>query len=374
MLVRKLVNLTQRGLKTCYFFGKGMQYYLKTDELHGLSPGIAFYFIIGFIPFLVFIANVLLFFTVAQLDNVIAMLYSYFPERIAVTLEGDIQRIVNQRSDIWMWMGLMAATISFEQGLEILVHATDRIGYRNTPEEDRAQDKYKTYYVKGKSVLLAVGLVLTIILSLGLTVFGNMVVELLGQSFSLPAIFLDTWYLVQFFLPFVVLIMFLTVFYWSAPTYIPKLWPSFLAAFCVTVLWLVATGVYSWLMMLMPGMGASYGPMLGLFVLFLWFRYIAYIIIIGIGFTKAWDKWDNMYEVFNHFTAEIREENADDDLAAKREKQITLLELKRDFADLLRRLANDESFWAVQTSREIDDKLTKFFSGAVERVEKLKCR
>lgn len=95
---------------------------------------------------------------------------------------------------------------------------------------------------------------------------------------------------VSYFLPFVVLILFLTIFYLLAPhSYTPKLSHAVIAASLVTVLWLAATGVYSWLLLLIRSIGESYGPLFGLFVLFLWFRYITYIIIIGICFLKAWD-------------------------------------------------------------------------------------
>ena len=82
---------------------------LVTDNVRGISPGIAFYFIVGFIPFLIFLVNVILFFAVARLDSIFDILYSYFPTRVALTIEADIQRVVAQRSGLWLWMGLLTS-------------------------------------------------------------------------------------------------------------------------------------------------------------------------------------------------------------------------------------------------------------------------
>lgn len=64
----------------------------------------------------------------------------------------------------------------------------------------------------------------------------------------------------------------------------------------VTIAWLVATGIYSWFMMVIPSIGEAYGPLMGLFVLFLWFRWIAYIIIIGICILKVWQERNALWE------------------------------------------------------------------------------
>ena len=319
-------------LKKLSFFFTGITKYLRTDELHGLSPGVAFYFIIGFIPFLVFIANVIMFFTVAQLDSIIELLYAYFPGKIAMTIEDDIQRIVSQRSDLWMWMGLLASTISFEQGLAVLVRATDHSYYKDASIWD----------VHSKAILYVIGLLLAILLSLGLTVFGNAIVQFLDYEFQLPTVFLSTWSLLRFLLPFLALIMFLTIFYWTAPPNIrcniAHIKTCAIAAFMVTFLWLTATGIYSWIMLFIPSMGECYGSFFGLFVLFMWFQYIALIIIIGIGFIKTWDKWNVLQHQW---------------------KRINEVQPEIKYGDFLEQLTKKSTFWEDDCNEEFFYKLTK---------------
>ena len=262
---------------------------LETDDVKGISPGIAFYFIVGFIPFLIFLVNVILFFTVARLDIVINMLYAYLPIKVAVTLEADIQWVVAQRSDLWMWMGLLASLVNFQQGLAVMVRATDRENYESADNREKAMKL--TFLVHGKAVIFSVGLIVAIILSLGLLVFGEAVVQLLCQAFPLPELFLRTWDWIKYALPFGALIVYLTVFYVFAPhEKHPAVLPSMIVSTIVTAAWMAATGIYSWFMLVIPSIGEAYGPLMGLFVLFLWFRWITYIIIIGICLLKVWQE------------------------------------------------------------------------------------
>ena len=280
---------TVKFVKLLYYFYRHIKKSLHTEGIWGISSSITYYFIMGFIPFLIFVVNIALFFTAMQMDVVVSLVYTYFPERVASVLETNIQRIVAQQNNLWLWMSLLASAYSFQSGLEILVRATDYAGYLNR-HQNKTKKNFMSFFVSMKSLVFSIGLVLAIVLSLGVMIIENTFIRSLKQTLLLPEIFLNSWYWVSYFLPFVVLILFLTIFYLLAPhSYTPKLSHAVIAASLVTVLWLAATGVYSWLLLLIPSIGESYGPLFGLFVLFLWFRYITYIIIIGICFLKAWD-------------------------------------------------------------------------------------
>lgn len=296
-MLNRFINWADHAGDNLYLLCNETRKKLETDDVKGISPGIAFYFIVGFIPFLIFLVNVILFFTVARLDIVIDMLYAYLPVKVALTLEADIQRVVAQRSDLWLWMGLLASMMSFQQGLAVLVRATDREHYESADNAERARKL--TFLVHGKAVVFSVGLIVAIILSLGLLVFGEAMVQILCQVFPLPELFIRTWDWIKYVLPFVSLIVYLTIFYIFAPrANHPAVPAALVVSIFVTVAWLAATGVYSWFMMVIPSIGEAYGPLMGLFVLFLWFRWIAYIIIIGICSLKVWQERKALWEKY----------------------------------------------------------------------------
>ena len=49
---------------------------------------------------------------------------------------------------------------------------------------------------------------------------------------------------------------------------------------------------YSWCMTLIPSMGIAYGPLFGLFALFVWFNFIVSFIIYGIEFLMAFNEME----------------------------------------------------------------------------------
>lgn len=144
-LRQKIRRLSNRYI-TLYFFFDETSKHLRKDDLFGISPGITYYLIMGFIPFLIFAVNVILFSTVADIDFVINKVHTYCPPQIADTLETDIQRIVKQRSDLWLWVSLLFAAYSFEQALALLVRATDDLAYGDDIKQTYPDEKKKILY------------------------------------------------------------------------------------------------------------------------------------------------------------------------------------------------------------------------------------
>ena len=299
----RLKRLVNRHITLRFFYCKTREY-SRCDEVMGISPGITFYFIMGFIPFLIFSVNVILFSTATDIDSVTDMLHVYFPARMADTLEDDINRIVSQRSNLWLWISLFAAAYNFEKGLAILVRASDAKAYGQKGKGSsilKALVSSSEFLVHIKSILYAIGLVISIIISLGLTVFGNILVQIARQNFNLSPIFLDIWNITVYGIPFIVLIAYLTIFYFSAPrSYTPRFLHAISTAFIVTTLWLIATIVYRWMLMIIPNIGESYGPLFGLFTMFGWFYYIVTIIIAGLCFIKSLIIFQHKLDIITH--------------------------------------------------------------------------
>ena len=262
----------------------GLKLRLLDGEALGLSPGATYYFIMGFVPFLLFIVNVVLFSMASQLDTVLHLVEMYLPVKMATSLNDYIAELVEQRSGFWTWVSLVVSLWSFENGMGLLVRATDFETYK--------QGGWLNVLLHVKSVLYSFGLVLTIMISLGFTVFGNAIMQYLKRYYELPGALVTVWEFGIYIVPFVVLVLLFMLFYRSAPhSYRPGWWPSFLAAFLAALLWIGFTSIYGFLMIIVPTMGEAYGSLIGLFVLFIWFRMVANIIIVGQCFLYAWEEY-----------------------------------------------------------------------------------
>ena len=285
-LVQSLLKRLTPLWETLYFFYQRFTDYHRIASWFDMASGTTYYFLLGFLPFLVFTVNLMLFVMAAQVDAIYGVAAHYLPERMAGPLMSDITRIMASRSSLWMWVTGLFSLYSFVQGLVILTRATDSLDYAQT--ENIARDNRHNVLVYAKGIIFTFGLMVVIFLSLGLPVFGNSLVYYLDESSHFPAFFLWLWNFLRVFLPFVVLVVWLTFFYIFAPhSYTPPFRQAFITALLVTCLWLAVTGIYGWFMTLIPSMGIAYGSLFGLFALFVWFKFIVSFIIYGIEFLMA---------------------------------------------------------------------------------------
>lgn len=285
-LVQSLLKRLTPLWETLYFFYQRFTDYHRIASWFDMASGTTYYFLLGFLPFLVFTVNLMLFVMAAQVDAIYGAASHYLPERMAGPLLSDITRIMASRSTLWMWVTGLFSLYSFVQGLVILTRATDSLDYAQT--ENIARDNRHNVLVYAKGIIFTFGLMVVIFLSLGLPVFGNSLVYYLDESSHFPAFFLWLWNFLRVFLPFVVLVVWLTFFYIFAPhSYTPPFRQALITALLVTCLWLAVTGIYGWFMTLIPSMGIAYGSLFGLFALFVWFKFIVSFIIYGIEFLMA---------------------------------------------------------------------------------------
>ncbi|SHK43937.1 membrane protein [Selenomonas ruminantium] len=295
-LVQSLLKRLTPLWETVFFFYQRFTDYHRIASWFDMAAGTTYYFLLGFLPFLVFTVNLMLFVMAAQVDAIYGMASHYLPERMAGPLMSDITRIMASRSSLWMWVTGLFSLYSFVQGLVILTRATDSLDYAQT--EAMTLDNHHSILVYTKGILFTFGLMVVIFLSLGLPVFGNSLVYYLDERSHFPAFFLWLWNFLRVFLPFVVLVVWLTCFYIFAPhSYTPPFRQAFITSLLVTCLWLAATGIYSWCMTLIPSMGIAYGSLFGLFALFVWFKFIASFIIYGIEFLMALNEIELRHKV-----------------------------------------------------------------------------
>lgn len=267
------------------FFLIGTTKRFYRDNGLSISAEATYFMIMGFFPFMIFFANVILFFMASQLPMILHLL-TYLPTEIEAVLVDNIHRIFEARSTIWMAVGLLTGLWASAQGVQVMIQSSDQAFH-----EDR--NKQNWFILKFKSMLFMIFLVLSIIISLGLTVFGNALVYGMRHIFDLPSIFFTLWDWAKYGLPFTSLITTLTFFYRFSPcTYRPKWSRTFLISILVTAIWLIATSAYSYYMLHISAIGVTYGSLVGLIALFIWFRLIAIAIIIGNEILMTWNDLD----------------------------------------------------------------------------------
>ncbi len=262
-------------------FSKRLVQRFLDDDVSALAAESTYYFILGLVPFMIFLANAMLFFAAPQVEFILRLL-TYLPHEVAMTIEGHMYRILQARSSLWMLVGLGAALWTSAQGVDTLIRAMDRAFFG-----DRNKQSY--IVVKAKSLIFTLFLSFAMIISLGLIVFGNAVVYGATLYFQIPPLFLELWTAAKYGIPFAAIALSLAAFYQWAPAGKRHDWPSVISAsFLMTFLWIGLTTAYGYYMTHISSMGLTYGSLIGLIVLFVWFHLTAEVIILGGEGIMAW--------------------------------------------------------------------------------------
>lgn len=269
-----------------FYLGKRLYERYLEDDVGGLAAEATYYLILAMVPFLVFVVNVLLFFAAAQLDTVIAYL-QYLPGEAPTTLTPIVEQIVAGRSRAVLSVGLLFALWSSSKGMDTLIRATDQAF-------GTQKNSQSWFVVKLKSVLFTLMIVGTMLASLGLTVFGNALVKFVSRIFFIDKGLLLLWQVATYFIPFVAMVIAIAVFYRYAPRFVAHEgrtpWRYTLtSAGIVTTLWLIMTAGYGYYVGNIANMGATYGSLVGLMILFIWLNFTSVILVMGAEFIAAFD-------------------------------------------------------------------------------------
>lgn len=271
--------------QTVRFFLIGMYKRFMNDDVGALAAETTYYFILALVPFMIFVVNAVLFFMAPQINFIIQLL-QYLPQDLAVALENNVYRIIAGRSSIWMFAGLLVSIWSAAQGIDVMIRASDK-----AISNDR--NKQSWFTVKAKSILFTLLITFAMLLALGITVFGNAVVYALDYYFAFPRVFLETWDLLKYTIPFGTLVLTLAIFYrYATHQYRTKWIRAAAASLVVTAFWLLLTMGYSYYVLNVSHMGLTYGSLIGLVVLFIWFHLAAMVIIMGSEFIATWKDYD----------------------------------------------------------------------------------
>lgn len=253
------------------------------DDVGSFASEASYCFILGLIPFMIFLVNCILFFAAPQLDTILDLL-QYLPAQFAASMEENIARIIAGRSTIWLFAGLGGAVWTASQGTAVLVRGMDKIFF----QDRNIQSWFK---VSLKACFFTVFLVFAMILSLTLIVFANAVVFLVQDYImELPPVFWQVWRPSRYAIPFVVMSLSLSAFYRYAPNrYITKWTRIIPASFLVAAALLFLTAGYGYYILHISGMGVTYGSLIGLIFLFLWIHLAVQIILAGGAVIMAWE-------------------------------------------------------------------------------------
>lgn len=248
-----------------------------------LSAESTYYMILAIVPFIIFFMNILMFFAHSELPVVLNLL-SLLPPESRDVIEPVVLELIESRSQTILSVGFLIAYWSTSRGINALIRALNII--LNTEGKELS---YVTVHIK--SLLFTVASVITGFTALFLWVYGQAALSFVGKLGNIPPDIVQVWMRLTTWIPLAVVALSLAVFYRYAPNYsgVNRLnWmKTILSGIVGTTLWVAVTLAYRYYITDIANSSMTYGPLVGLMVLFVWLNLSVQAVLMGAEVTVA---------------------------------------------------------------------------------------
>lgn len=255
----------------------------KEDNISATGAQLAYYLVLAFFPFLIFLLTLVPYTPLADQD-VLGGLMGYLPESAADLVTPVINDVINSRSGVLLSSALVLTLWSASSGMSNLLSAMD-LAFD--------VDNKRNFLLKRViSLLFTLLLVLIIIISLTSQVFGELIVSALANT-GLPSDWVITsWNILRGLIPLVVMILGFSLLYRYGPGF-PKqemitFKESLLGGLIAALGWTAISYGFSFYVSNFANYANTYGSIGGLIILLVWLYLSSLVIMLGAEATASY--------------------------------------------------------------------------------------
>ncbi len=228
----------------------------------------AYYTAIALIPFLILVVTLLQYTSISK-DTFIWIIQTIIPTSMADSAIGIVQEVYSKS------IGTISISIIF------LLWSARKGFYALSKGLHEAYETKKTYFkLQLTSVVVTFILVILVILILVLSVFGNSIIDFLGDKFSIPKHFINIFQITQVGIYFVLFIVFVLM-YRFIPGHKVKLIKHIPGAIIATLGWYFSSMFFSIFIDTFKGFSIMYGSLTSITLALMWVYFCMYIILFG---------------------------------------------------------------------------------------------
>ncbi|MFA9460030.1 YihY/virulence factor BrkB family protein [Thiohalorhabdus sp. Cl-TMA] len=254
--------------------GQRVQGQVNRDNLSVVSAGVAFYAFFALFPALA--AMVAIYGLVADpadVQRLIQQGQGVMPGAVTGILSGQLRQLAGQGGSqlgMGVAIGTLVALWSATKGTKALMAG---LNIANREEEKRGIIR-----MNAEALLLTLGVIVAVLVAIALVVAAPAV---LG-SLPLPALLRTLIAWLRWPVLGVLMVLGLAVLYRYAPSRRAARWRWLsYGAVLATVLWLIASGLFSWYVANFGSYNETFGSMAAIAILLMWFFLSAYVILLG---------------------------------------------------------------------------------------------
>jgi membrane protein len=245
---------------------------VREDNATDLAAQLAFYFLLSLFPFLVFTIT-LLGYTHITAEDVLELIQQFAPGETLDPIRKNLQEVFEQRKGGLLSFSILGTIWAASAALNATIGALNRA---YGVSESRPFLK-----ARAVAILLTFMMILVILISLVLPVFGEMILRLVSLFLEIPPIFSMIWTLMRWVVSFCILVGAFVIIYYLAPNKKLRIRGVIIGALFAAIGWQVTSLAFSFYLDNFANYPATYGGLGTIIALMIWFYLTALIIILG---------------------------------------------------------------------------------------------
>lgn len=259
--------------KNCLWsFIKKLIVRVNEDEIFALSAQLAYYLLLSFFPLLMLIMIIVGFSNISTTDT-LKYLEGLLPINTYLLIESTVVEVLDGQKGQLLWFSVILSIWSSSSGFAAVIKGLNKAyGIKETRG-----------YIKGTliSILCTIGVVLIIILTLFLVVFGGVIREFLIAKLPFDNIITFAWDILRFAILIFVMIFVFATLYHFAPCKRLKWNDALPGAVTTTLGWIVVSSLFSFYVNNFSNYSRFYGSLGAVIVLMTWLYITSVILLLG---------------------------------------------------------------------------------------------
>ncbi len=254
------------------YYGKSLLGELKEDRATGLAAQQAYYYMLALFPMLILLIAIVPYLNIDP-QKAIDVVNKLLPSESAQLLRDNVVKLVSERNGGLLTFGIIGTIWSASNGMNAFMKAMN-IAF--DVEETRS-------FIKARlvSIMLTIGLILTLVVALLLPVFGKVILDGIQSFIHIPAPFDIVFSIVRWIVAFVVMVAVIAALYRIAPNKHYPFKHVIPGAIFATVVWQLISLGFSFYVSNFGNYSATYGSLGGVIVLMLWLFLTGLALVLG---------------------------------------------------------------------------------------------
>ncbi len=262
---------------------KNLYFRFYDDEVPALGAQLAYYFLLAFFPFLIFLMTLVGFSPVSG-EEVLQMASHIFPETVFLLIRDNISLVADYKNSGLLSFGIITTLWAASNGVGAVIR-----GLNKAYDEEEVRPFWK---VKGEAILFTVALVVVIVFTFLLLIFGRNVWQYLSTWLGLPEDVYRAWNVLRYGVMLIMMIIVFAALYHYTPNRILTWREVMPGAIFATFGWVLTSLGFACYVNNFTNYSKIYGSIGGVIVLLIWLFISAMIVLLGgeLNATLAFDR------------------------------------------------------------------------------------